>query len=49
MKTEDIFKLLNQGKRDVYDLKNYKKLYIIEVLFIAQIVTICYKVINEVL
>ena len=33
MKTEDIFKLLNQGKRDVYDLKKPKKYTFKSVLY----------------
>ena len=33
MKKEDIFKLLNQGKRDVYDLKKPKKYTLKSVLY----------------
>ena len=33
MKTEDIFKLLNQGKRDVYDIKKPKKYTLKSVLY----------------
>ena len=33
MKTEDIFKLLNQGKRDVYDIKKPKKYTFKSVLY----------------
>ena len=33
MKTEDIFKLLNQGKRDIYEIKKPKKYTLKSILY----------------